>query len=494
MNHPSGGVRTTPRVRTQRLPAVVAGFGIVMVFLNAMAFTATTANPLVSSDAWYFVETFVQKALDGTVSIGDLFAKRDGFDHAQPLNKLFLMFNARYLGLDYTYEALTGVVFGLLGFLLMWRAAVMDWRGIHRNTAYFSLLVALAAVYVSLNSSSVFTWTLVAFGYVTNFFILLTALAAWHAFSSGSVKWFLPASLVCAIVADDSGYLFAIAVSITAFWFGLRTGRTRVAVKLVAVAAVVSTLYFLWYAWLDGTPAERSLGFSQTAHQLIGIVEGPDSWRLLIPFSSSVAYAMPLSHAFPEKWQAVQIALGVIMLGLHLWFWYRASRNQPSAAGFMAVNLMLLFYAYFAGILYGRVASMGTAYFNEPRYVALYQLSVVALLLMAITGAAQRSAQARYFSSWGSVIAAVLLIAVQIPLSRFSWGEAQYNRQYWRDMALQMGELSRNPNLPASSCVANLVVCQWPLERRVHSMELLRSYRLNIFSPDFQQRHGMAPN
>jgi len=465
---------------------------IAAIWLNAVLFTATTANPLVSSDAWYFVDTFVQKALDGTVSIADLFAKRDGFDHAQPLNKLFLLLNARYLGLDFVYEALVGVAFGALGLCVMWKAAALDWSGMRRSFSYYIPLVALAAVYLSLNSSSVFTWSLVAFGYVTYFFILLTALAAWHALSTGSVKWYLPALLACALVADDASYLFAIALAMSLLWFGFLSGQVRRAIRLVAVAVAVSGFYFLWYRWIDSTPATSLPAISQTADRLLGIVGGPEGWRMLIPFSSSVAYAIQLAHWFPAEWETVQIALGLLMIALHAWFWYRASMNRPSAAGFMAISVMLLFYAFVAGIVIGRVADLGPAYFNEPRYVALYQLGVVALLLMALASGAQRPIAAPG-GFRGAVVFAVLLIALQFPLSRFSWWEANFNRQYWHAMASQMGGLSLHPDRPASQCVANLVVCEWPQERRARALELLRTYRLNLFSPAFQKRHDMVP-
>lgn len=482
-----------PRAHHQVVATVLAWLAIAAIFFNAAYYTATAANPLVSSDAWHFVDTFVDKALYGTVSIGDLFAKRDGFDHAQPLNKLFLIVNARYLGLDFVYEAFVGVAFALLGFLLVKRAVDEDWRGQPRAPSYYIPLVAVAAVYVSLNSSEVFSWPLVTFGYVTSFFILATIFMAWRAFSTGSVKWYLPAVVLCAVAADDASLLLAIAISLTLLWYGHRSGRWSPALKLTGITLAVAAGYFLLYSWLDTTPRGAVLGFSETAARLLGMAAGPDVWRLLIPYASGVAQFGPLSHHFPQRWETVQIVLGIVVVAAHAWFWYRAWRNRTSAAGFVAIALMLLFYAYVAGILYGRVAQYGLPYFNEQRYVAIYQLGIVALLLMVLATAAQAPAEPRKSSRW-LVVAAALLIVVQVPLSRFSWWEAQYSRQYWSAMAAQIGWMSRDPEATPASCVENLVICQWPVERRAKSLKLLRQYQLNLFSPEFQKRHGLSPN
>ena len=480
------------RARHQVVATVLAWLAIAAIFFNAAYYTATAANPLVSSDAWHFVDTFVDKALYGTATIGDLFAKRDGFDHAQPLNKLFLMANARYLGLDFVYEAFVGVAFALLGFLLMKRAVDDDWRDQARALSYYVPMVAVAAVYVSLNSSEVFSWPLVTFGYVTNFFVLVAIFMAWRAFSTGSMKWYVPAVLLCAVVADDTGLLLAIAISLTLLWYGYRSGKWSRALKLTGITVTVVAGYFLLYAWFDTMPRGAIPGFRETATQLLGMATGPDGWRLLIPFASGVAQFGPLSHHFPQRWETVQIVLGLVVVAANAWFWYRAWRNRPSAAGFVAITLMLLFYAYVAGILYGRVPQFGMHYFNEQRYVAIYQLGVVALLLMALATAAQTAAVRRN-SRWLAA-AAGLLILVQVPLTRFSWWEAQYTQQYWSAMAAQIGWMSRDPEATPALCVENLVICQWPVERRAKTLKLLRQYQLNLFSPGFQKRHALSPN
>lgn len=498
--HEAGGQPALPPVNAgvdrSRMPGyrsrdMLAWLAIAAVFANTAWYTWTTANPLVTSDAWDFLEIFVRKTLDGTVTIQDLFVRRGKFDHAQPLNKLFLFVNARYLGLDYVYEAMAGVVFALFGFLVIKRAADDSWRGRERPAAYYLPLVGIAAVFVSLNSSSIFSWPLVTFGYVTVFVVLVTMLLAWRAFSAGRWRWFAVAIPFCAMVADDSGLIAAIAIAMALLWAGARSGRRAEGSRLAAAALLLVALYFAAQGWLDPTPRTAGSGTLQTLQQLAGLATGPDAWRLLIPFASSVVYYGQLEHVAPRAWETLQAVVGALLLVAHGWFWYRASRIRVSAAAFMAISMMLVFYGFIAGILYGRVAEHGLHYFNQPRYVILYQLSAVALLLMAIASAAgQRQA------SWRMHVpsaAAGILLLVQIPLSMSSWHEAQFNRRYWRTMAAQMGELARDPAVAPASCLPTLVICQRPAERRKQSMELLRQHHLNLFSPEFQRRRELSP-
>jgi hypothetical protein len=468
---------------------------LLVVFFNAAYYTYSSANPLVSSDGWYFLDTFVGKALDGTVTIGDFFAKRDGVDHAQPLNKLFLMVNARYFGLDFIYEGLVGVAFAALGFLVLKHAADQDWRGQPRRAAYYFPLIALAAVYVSLNSSMVFSWPLVAFGYVTNFFLFVTALLAWNA-ASGQWRWYVLALTVTMLAGDDAGILLAISLALAFMLQGARTGHIAHGAKMAAVTMGIAIAYAWLYASLAEIPAGSSQGTGAALRQIVEILMGERAWKLLVPLASSVAYQVQLVHYFPVHWEAVQIALIILMLFAHIWFWVRSLTNVPSAAGFVADSMMLLVYVSYAAVLYGRVSVGGVDYLGEPRYVAFYQISMVALMLRVLAhgAASPRSHMSGAWRRSGNLLPtalAGLLILVQIPLSKFSWWEAQFNRQYWQTMAVQMARLADTPADPPSRCVANLVVCQWAPDKRARALGLLKQYQLNLFSPDFRRRHRL---
>lgn len=61
------------------------------------------------SDAWYFLDVFLRKAIDNNLSFADFFIKRAGADHAQPLFKVVLLFEWRFFDLDFKIEALIGL-------------------------------------------------------------------------------------------------------------------------------------------------------------------------------------------------------------------------------------------------------------------------------------------------------------------------------------------------------------------------------------------------
>lgn len=476
-----------------RVPiAALAGWALLaLVFANTWWFAYTASNPVVASDAWHFVESFVPHALDGTVGLAELYAKRDGFDHAQPLHKLFLMFNARYLGLDFTYEALAGVLAGIAGVLVMKRAIDRERPQAARHAAYWLLLAAIAAVYLSLNSSMVFTWPLVAFGYVTTLVVLLTILIGWLAWERRAPWAFAIAMGLCAALTDDSGLLLAVALAAGFAWAGWHERRLRDAAVFGVLGIAMVAIYLGVYAAFDTTPRGPAPAAGEQVARILAELQGPEGWRVITPFASGIAYFGQLQGWFGDGWERVQLGLGLAMLAGHALFWWHALRRPPAAATFMAIVLMLLFYAYVAGIIYGRVPIAGLRYLNEPRYAVLYGLQLVAMLLL-IAARAPRAADDAALPR-GSVAAgtfAVALLALQAALATASWKERPYNLAYWDTMAGQTLRLGREPWRTPRACQPMLVVCEWHPARRKIVIELLQRYRLNVFSERFRARHG----
>ena len=470
-------------------PWQVAGWALLAAAMaNILMFAITAANPLVSSDAWYFLEAFVPRALDGTIGIGDLYAKRGGFDHAQPLNKLFLLLNARYLDLDFTYEAIVGVLAGAAGVLVLKRIVDLE-PATRRGASYWLPLSALGAVYLSLNSSMVVTWPLVAFGYVTLLVVLLSVLSAWKAWNGGSVLVFAFAMLACAATADDSAVLLAGAVAATFLWTGHRSGNTWRGARLALVALGAVGLYLAIYAFFDQTAQAEQRGVADTLTRLLHELSAPGGGRVLAVLASGLAFYGQLEAYFGASWPSVQIGLGLFMLAAHIAYWWRALASKPGPAAFASIALMLLAYGYIAGVLYARVPDAGLGYVNEPRYAVLYQMQIVALLLLMLA-----SPRAESRGRPVVVTVAVVLLALQVPLSLHTWEEARFDRSYWRQMAGQMVLLSRDPSTTPEACVPILVVCEWDVARRQAVFSLLQRYQLNLFSADFRRRHGFVDN
>lgn len=477
------------RARSLGSIGALAGWVLLLaVFANTWWYARTTANPLVSSDAWHFVETFVPHALDGTAGIAELYAKRDGFDHAQPLNKLFLMLNARYWGLDFMYEALAGVLAGIAGVFLLKRSIGLE-RPKPAGAVDWLLLAAIAAVYLSLNSSMVFTWSLVAFGYVTTLVVLMTIHVAWRAWRSQAYATFALAMGLCAALTDDSGVLLSVALAMTFVWAGWRERRLREALVFAALGLLMVALYVVTYAAFDTTPRGASPAIGEQLSRIVAELRGPEGWRILTPLASGLAFYAQLEVWFGSGWERAQLVLGLVMLACHALFWWHALRRAPGATTFMAIALMLLFYGFVAGIVYGRVPSAGLGYLNEPRYVALYGLQIVAMLLLVATRRPGPGPRDR-MQEGATATLAVALLALQLALSVNSWNERKYVLKYWRSMATQTLRLGSDPWRTPQGCVAILVVCDWQPGRRKMTIDLLQRYQLNVFSPRFRERHG----
>ena len=73
---------------------------LAVVCANALLYAARQANPLITSDDWVYLDSFVRKAAASDLSLSDFFLKRAEMDHAQPLRRVVLLVQYRWFGLD----------------------------------------------------------------------------------------------------------------------------------------------------------------------------------------------------------------------------------------------------------------------------------------------------------------------------------------------------------------------------------------------------------
>jgi hypothetical protein len=172
--------------------------------------------------------------------------------------------------------------------------------------------------------------------------------------------------------------------------------------------------------------------------------------------------------------------------------------RRPSPAWHLAIAIMFVFYGLSAGVLVGRVPTLGPDVFAQPRYVVFYQLHVVALALMAACWYADRVRDAK---SSGAVrlqsallpAACAALLLLQLPIDREAWKREPYARHYVEQLAAQMDQLAAAPAVAPPQCLPLLTVCKMPPGTRVRAVTFLHEQRLNLFSEDFRRRHGFAP-
>lgn len=493
-------LRTTTRSAAHGLIRALAWLVAVLFLLNTLYFVLRATSPVIRDDAWYFLDVFLRKAINGNLSPGDFFVRRAGEDHAQPLLKLLMLFEWRYFSLDFTVGAVVGVFAAAACALVFYRVIVAE-RHNDRGDAYRYLAwSAICTVLFSLNAdAAVWTWPLVALGNVTNLIILLFFLGVWHAHQKQRYVALALVTLLLDISSDDSALIAIIAAVAALLLMQLRDRKQQRGStwKLLVVMGLCTVLVRIGYAYapiIGGTPAES---LTSQLGLLLDRFRDKGWWMwAVLALTLPVFYRSPFHSLHAETWLAVQIAMGAVLLLAHLWFWWMAFRGKYNRPAFIAVCVMLLSYGWVAGIILGRVPAFGNDYLNQPRYVLLYGGHLIALLLMWVGSSGARS---RSFTKWHAIgtwapaVGCLVLLVAQIPLSIQAWRMRPYLWAYYVQMAHQTDDLARAPG-QALTCVPQLPVCNWSPEKRRELTQLLSQNRLNVFSPRMQRRHAYLPH
>ncbi|WP_377304962.1 hypothetical protein [Rhodanobacter umsongensis] len=467
-------------------------------FLNTLYYVLRTSNPVIRSDAWYFLDTFLSKAAGGNLEFADFFVKRTGDDHAQPLLKLLLLIESRYFSLDFVMEAAMGVLAAAVCTLILYRFVMTGRRHDATDNKRYLAWSAMCALLLSLNAVGIWTWSLVAVGYVTLIPILLFMGAAWHAQYSRRYVALIAATLLLGIIADDSAIIAVMAAILALLLVSFRDGSPRTGIwRTIIVIVVCLAVVRIGYSFAPVTGGASGPSISDQVSKLVGRLSVGDWWKwFVLPLSLPVVYEFPGRMISSwALWPFVRTTVVTFLLVAHVAFWWRAWRGRYNLPMFVAVCLMLLSYVWLAGILLVRVSYFGSDYLYQDRYIQLLQFNLVALLLM--WAAASKSEPKK--SSWRYALFTVLptvgclaLLLVQIPLSYDGWKRRRYLPHYYQQMAIQIGQLAEDP-ADTEGCLPELVVCGWPLEKRRQLVQFLRTNQLNVFSPTLQARYGYLP-
>lgn len=474
--------------RERQWPAILLATIVASAaFANVAAYIAHAGNPLVMSDAWYFIDAFLRKAVEQGATVADFFVKRSATDHAQPLIKALMLANAEWWGLDFVYEALAGLAFALATFVVL---SATTWRGAReRQPAWLHglLLGTLAACLVTLNSGMVFSWSLVTLTYLCYFLAACAGTCAWRALAGGGRGALAAVSLVVAFTMDDVGLLIALALVLSVAFAAARRRDFRAAWPVIGIIVASELCYLLASRlWLHSGAEAVTGAVGASAFARVWELRGSAVEIARVVLATSLAHVNQIVHYFPDDVRRVQSVLAGVALLAHAWFWWRAWRVQWNAAVFHAVALMLLAYGMVAGIVHARVPEFGVAYLNEPRYVVMYLLADVALVLMLLGHPLRMAHRAVRV---GVAVVLVALLALQVALTRYSWDEARYLGIYYHQMARQMlvlGEGGMPPN-----CLPILSACGMPPAEREAAFEFLQRHRLNLYSPAFVARYRL---
>lgn len=476
----------------------LGGLLVAAAVLNAWSYSSTAAGPLLQADAWYFLDVFVSKYLDGTLGIWDLFVQRGGSDHAQPLQKLILLFHTRYFDMDFRVEGLIGTALGIAWCVTIALAVYTGQRRDRSMHVFSPAVISLVFVLgLSINSTNVFTWSLVTLIYVTLLASTLYFLAAMR-LVRGRFPWLLaPVGLLQGLLIDEVAIIVFVASVIAVGLFSPASRRNKLLGGTAALGGLLLArlvLYLVSSRNLDSTSGSTSALFEAlfSLDALKGVV---------VPFSDSLVHVEHLQRFFPESYGAALVLLAAFVMVLHGYFWvvtFNAIRQDTRSSSLaLAVFLMLVSYALTAGIIVGRVPTFGWGYLHQPRYVLFYQLGLVAIAIMFVhrlgQGMCSSAARRRSFASVeaiGILLVSLVFVSTQLIVTRESWNVPRYLTPYWQNASFVMQRLADDPSNVAQ-CPDILSVCEYAPEQRERLMGLLVQRQLNIFSPAFQIRNRL---
>lgn len=474
----------------------------IVAAVNTLYFVLRATTPVFRDDDWYFLDVFLRKAIDGTLTPADFFVRRMGSDHSQPLFKLVLLLEWRYLGSNPVPGALLAVITLAGSSLIYLRLLTSDLVHTHAWPVISAYLAwaAISALLFSLNGGTGGQWVfaLSALENVTNLIILLFWLAIWHAHRSGRYLLLIIATLFVAGSSDDSAVIAAIAglLALLLMRFADRAERRRSFGRVVSVIVVCMIIVGIGYRYAPIIGGVPSLPLVESLRILARRFahEGWWEWAVYVT-SMAVASQSPWTSISTATWRGITIAVAVVIITAQVWFWRRAFRATYDRAVFIAVATMLATYGWIAGIVLDRVTVFGNDYLLEPRYTLLFAGQLVALLLMwarTRDTTAHGNRRATRALQVLPVTGCAMLLAIQIPLSTYVWRARPYLIAYYVKMALQIDALAAHP-YHVHHCVPELPVCEWPATKRAELTGLMSSHRLNVFSPQVQALYHYLP-
>jgi hypothetical protein len=465
------------------------------ILLNALWFTSATAIPLPSADAWYFIDTFVRKALGHELQFADFFAQRFAGDHSQPLQRLVLLGHLRLTDLDFRVEALVGISVGVLTCCLLARELMVATHGpAQRRPARWGI-AAIFAVGLSLNSTVLYTWSLVSLAWIS----LLAAVLYWRVSAASLPGRSYAVVMLCStfalgMVTDEVAFpVFAAAVAAVLLRDGVRQPRYALLLLLAGGIGLFGA------RWLIGSMGDASAAATNgTLSQLVNTLSSPDAWKLVVgPLADSVIHQQHLAAWFPGSAIGAQILIAAFLAILHAVFWWQVlspERRPDGRVLVLGVACMLFFYASIAGIALSRVGEHGIEYVHQPRYVVIFAMNVIALLLVFSAPPARKGGNpaAVLQRRLGIAVGAAVLL-LQIPLTYAAWKQAPYIGEYSRRAAIALARVAQAPasDTTAAACPPILRICFAPTQVRVRTIALMREHGLNIFSARFRAAYGL---
>lgn len=454
--------------------------------IHLLLYTATTANPYLRSDGWFFVSDFIMPFYNGDFSFSDLYILRNDSDHAQPLHRILLFINAALFDMDFRYEAIFGAFFAVLlaGMICVHFKNSHKLKVLPKDVAVG--LLALVMLMYSFNSTITYTWSLSTLGFLplfinVAFFIYLSNSIVKN---SGSTLALMIAGAFMLFVGDNSSVIAMVAAGIVVLIAGIIL-KQRYALKCLASIVLMLIVYKIFRSYMVGdVPVSGknsnfldNLGYYFKNWDIIYKV-------LVAPFSDSFIHIMHL-RAFPEIKNEFSFFLGCSLIFMHLYAWYGFFKYKLHEKSYLPIILMLYSYLFIAGIAFYRVPIFGHEYLHQPRYVREYQIglwgSILALLSMyCVKNEMNKAMVARKVL----YLAVVIVVGAQSILINKAWESRKHVIAWQNNHAKKILYYSSYTaeGKPCTKGKASFPICRMEKSRRERLVGFLEDNKLNVFS------------
>ena len=455
---------------------------------TVLVFVWEAATPLISGDNWYYTDTMIKHYQEGKLGLVDIIGKRPN-DNSQPINRLILLGLTQWFQMDLVLQGMLGALIAVSCVLLLSWLALRAWPDSKKSPWVRALLpLGFATILLSLNPTGLFTWPLVT---TLTFTGSLGAIIYLYVVAElgrrGAWVWVAMATMITLITIDTFGILTVMG---TVLLFAHRVATSPKEARRGAIAVALSVfatlvLYQVGYKYVTHMQSTPLNGANIANAASYAAAHWDETWKtFVVPFAISVYEPLGnLGYVWP-----VLIPLAVLVWCGHIWFWREFLRNSDHRIAFLGAGLMLYCYGTIAGMLLDRVPLNNFDYFFQPRYIAFYELQLVAMVLMVAVVLPRKAAPER-LASMVVILLCGMLVFDGYFIAR-AWATAPWMRKYDEHMLEQLNQLVLDPAHPPEGCMVSIVPCYWTLQRRLEVLQVLKDGKSNVFSPEFLQRHG----
>lgn len=469
-----------------------------VLVLGVIAFVLRATTPFVIADAWFYVSKVIRPWQEGHLSVADFFVTRGPSDHMQPIYRLVLLMHTAWFHMDFTVEALIGVAFAIACVYLWYRLARSMLAKAPRMTVTTQLTgLALVAVVFSLNARGVYDWPLVTLAFM-GIFVVSALLAATPVMAEkGTIPAFAGLAglaLLVFLVDDTYGILAVICAVVLLALMRLRRqvghdAWLRSTLVLVAVAIAYIAICRVLFPYVGATASGQGLA------PLLTLLKAHwrESWKLIvIPAGTPIAGPQRIEQGLGISLWAVPrvlVALAIPVCAANVWFWVNYLRRKPNTLIFTAAGLMLFFYFSLAAILVSRLPRFGFDYLHEGRYMQVYELQLVAVLMMSAQVLSEQPDARLHKGVLASLV--LLFVALTVSYGFMARREIHSIRAYQQRIAEQIEQFGADPSSPPKDCMANFITpcSHWSMSARVEVFQTLERGPYNVFSPAFRKWH-----